>query len=126
MRTSVLRAVAALACVASLAIPASASVYVSFDYWVTNQTTNGAIVYCYHRFAPAFHKTEVARGWAAPGARIALRLPKQETTYELEAVFKKAGPDSKTVGTAATKWWLTNGSKDRLVNENGTYGWKPF
>jgi hypothetical protein len=123
------RAFVLLACCAALAVPpapAKSSIYESFNYWVTNQTNNGAVVRIYHRFAPAFHLTLVASGWVNPGGRISLRLPKQETTYELEAIFKKGGESSADIGSVTTKWWLTNGSKDRLVNENGRFYWKPF
>jgi hypothetical protein len=68
----------------------------------------------------------VGGGWVAPGGRLVVRLPKGETTYELEATFKKAGPDSPTIGKASVKWWLKDGSRDRLVNEGGNFYWKPF
>jgi hypothetical protein len=76
--------------------------------------------------APAFHLTRVGGGWVVPGGRLVVRLPKGETTYELEAAFKKAGPDSPTIGKASVKWWLKDGSRDRLVSEGGNFYWKPF
>jgi hypothetical protein len=106
--------------------PITGSVYQSWNYLVVNQTQNGAEVSIYHRFAPAFHLTRVGGGWVVPGGRLVVRLPKGETTYELEAAFKKAGPDSPTIGKASVKWWLKDGSRDRLVSEGGNFYWKPF
>lgn len=112
--------------VAALLAPSVAlAAYQSFTYRVKNTTNNGANVYVYHRFAPAFHLTEVASGWVDPGGRISLKLPKTDTTYELKAVFKKAGQGSATVGTADIKWWLSASSSDQLAFENGRFVWKP-
>ncbi len=111
---------------AALLVPLVArAAYQSFTYRVTNTTKSGANVYIYHRFGPAFHLTEVASGWVDPGGRISLKLPKTDTTYELKAVFKKAGQGSATVGTADIKWWLSASSSDQLAYENGRFVWKP-
>ncbi len=112
--------------IAALVAPAVAlAAYQSFTYRVKNTTNSGANVYIYHRFAPAFHLTEVASGWVDPGGRIGLKLPKTDTSYELKAVFKKAGPGSATVGIAEIKWWLSASSSDQLAYENGRFVWKP-
>jgi hypothetical protein len=106
--------------------PITGSVYQAWNYLVVNQTQNVADVSIYHRFGPAFHLTRVGGGWVVPGGRLVVKLPKGETTYELEATFKKAGQDSPTIGKASVKWWLKDGSRDRLVNEGGNFYWKPF
>ncbi len=108
-----------------LAPSVTLAAYETLNYRVTNTTKNGANVYIYHRFGPAFHLTEVASGWVDPGGRISLKLPKTDTTYELKAVFKKAGQGSATVGTAEIKWWLSASSSDQLAYENGRFVWKP-
>jgi hypothetical protein len=112
--------------IAALLVPSvSMAAYESFNYRVTNTTKNGAMVYVYHRFGPAFHLTEVASGWVDPGKKISLKLPKTDTTYELKAVFKKTDQGSATVGTAEIKWWLSASSSDQLAYENGRFVWKP-
>jgi hypothetical protein len=105
--------------------PVARAAYETLNYRVTNTTKNGAMVYVYHRFGPAFHLTEVASGWVDPGKKISLKLPKTDTTYELKAVFKKTDQGSATVGTAEIKWWLSASSSDQLAYENGRFVWKP-